>query len=167
MPELRRFVQVDVFTATPLKGNALAVVVDGAGLSDDEMATFARWTHLSETTFLLPPTDPAADYRVRIFTPGGELPFAGHPTLGSAHAWLASGGDPKRPGEVVQQCEIGLVRVRHAGTRFAFAAPPLRRSGPVDAAGRAQVLTSLRISPEALLDLVWVDNGPGWMAARL
>ena len=167
MPELRRFVQVDVFTAAPLKGNALAVVVDGAGLSDDEMAAFARWTHLSETTFLLPPTDPAADYRVRIFTPGGELPFAGHPTLGSAHAWLASGGDPKRPGEVVQQCEIGLVRVRHGGTRFAFAAPPLRRSGPVDAAGRAQVLTSLRISPEALLDLVWVDNGPGWMAARL
>ncbi|HEU6455798.1 MAG TPA: PhzF family phenazine biosynthesis isomerase, partial [Roseateles sp.] len=93
MPELRRFVQVDVFTATPLKGNALAVVVDGAGLSDTEMAEFARWTNLSETTFLLPPTDPAADYRVRIFTPGGELPFAGHPTLGSAHAFLASGGD--------------------------------------------------------------------------
>lgn len=167
MPELRRFVQVDVFTATPLKGNALAVVVDGAGLVDDEMAAFARWTNLSETTFLLPPTDPAADYRVRIFTPGGELPFAGHPTLGSAHAFLASGGDTKRPGEVVQQCAIGLVRVKRDGARLAFAAPPLKRSGPVDAPGRAQAIASLRIAPEALLDLVWVDNGPGWMVARL
>lgn len=168
MPELRRFVQVDVFTATPLKGNALAVVVDGAGLSDAEMADFARWTNLSETTFLLPPTDPAADYRVRIFTPGGELPFAGHPTLGSAHAFLASGGDVKKPGEVVQQCAIGLVRVKREGARLAFAAPPLQRSGPVDdAALRAQALAALRIAPLALLDLVWVDNGPGWMAARL
>jgi PhzF family phenazine biosynthesis protein len=167
MPELRRFVQVDVFTAVPLKGNALAVVVDGAGLSDSEMAEFARWTNLSETTFLLPPTDPAADYRVRIFTPGGELPFAGHPTLGSAHAFLASGGDAKKPGEVVQQCAIGLVRVKRDGARLAFAAPPPKRSGPVGAAERAQAIASLRISPEALLDLVWVDNGPGWMVARL
>ena len=167
MPELRRFVQVDVFTATPLKGNALAVVVDGAGLADAEMAEFARWTNLSETTFLLPPTDPAADYRVRIFTPGGELPFAGHPTLGSAHAFLASGGDVKKPGEVVQQCAIGLVRVKRDGARLAFAAPPLKRSGPVDAATRAQAITSLRIAPEALLDAVWVDNGPGWMVACL
>ncbi len=168
MTELRRFVQVDVFTQEPLKGNPLAVVVDGAGLGDDQMAAFARWTNLSETTFLLPPTDPAADYRVRIFTPGGELPFAGHPTLGSAHAWLASGGDPKKPGEVVQECGIGLVRVRRDGPRLAFAAPPLRRSGPVDeAALRAQVLASLRIGAQDLLDLVWVDNGPGWMAARL
>lgn len=168
MTELRRFVQVDVFTQEPLKGNPLAVVVDGAGLGDDQMAAFARWTNLSETTFLLPPTDPAADYRVRIFTPGGELPFAGHPTLGSAHAWLASGGDPKKPGEVVQECGIGLVRVRRDGPRLAFAAPPLRRSGPVEeAALRAQVLASLRIGTQDLLDLVWVDNGPGWMAARL
>lgn len=167
MTELRRFAQVDVFTATPLKGNALAVVIDGAGLSDDEMAAFARWTNLSETTFLLPPTDPAADYRVRIFTPGGELPFAGHPTLGSAHAFLASGGDAKKPGEVVQQCAIGLVRVKRDGARLAFAAPPLKRSGPVDDATRAQVLASLRIAPAALLDLVWCDNGPGWLAARL
>jgi PhzF family phenazine biosynthesis protein len=165
---LRRFLQLDVFTATPLKGNALAVVVDGAGLADEQMAEFARWTNLSETTFLLPPTDPAADYRVRIFTPGGELPFAGHPTLGSAHAFLASGGDAKKPGEVVQQCAIGLVRVKREGARLAFAAPPLKRSGPVsDAALRAQAVASLRIAPEALLDLVWVDNGPGWMAARL
>lgn len=168
MPELRRFLQVDVFTATPLKGNALAVVVDGAGLSETDMAAFARWTNLSETTFLLPPTDPAADYRVRIFTPGGELPFAGHPTLGSAHAFLASGGDARKPGEVVQQCAIGLVRVKRDGARLAFAAPPLRRSGPVkDAALRAQAIAALRIEPAALLDLVWVDNGPGWMAARL
>ncbi|MCH8857280.1 MAG: PhzF family phenazine biosynthesis protein [Proteobacteria bacterium] len=168
MPELRRFVQVDVFTATPLKGNPLAVVVDAAGLTDEEMAAFARWTNLSETTFLLPPTDPAADYRVRIFTPGGELPFAGHPTLGSAHAFLASGGDAKKPGEVVQQCAIGLVRVKRDGQRLAFAAPPLKRGGPVDdAALRAQVLAALRLAPEALLDLVWVDNGPGWLAARL
>jgi PhzF family phenazine biosynthesis protein len=167
MTELRRFAQVDVFTAEPLKGNPLAVVIDAAGLSDADMAAFARWTNLSETTFLLPPTDPAADYRVRIFTPGGELPFAGHPTLGSAHAFLASGGDVKKPGEVVQQCAIGLVRVKRDGARLAFAAPPLRRSGPVDAAGRAQVLAALRIAPTQLLDLVWCDNGPGWMAARL
>lgn len=167
MTQLRRFAQVDVFTAQPLKGNALAVVIDAAGLSDDDMAAFARWTNLSETTFLLPPTDPAADYRVRIFTPGGELPFAGHPTLGSAHAFLASGGDAKKPGEVVQQCAIGLVRVKRDGARLAFAAPPLQRSGPVGAAEHAQVLASLRIAPEALLDLVWCDNGPGWMAARL
>lgn len=167
MTELRRFAQVDVFTTTPLKGNALAVVIDGGGLSDDEMAAFARWTNLSETTFLLPPTDPAADYRVRIFTPGGELPFAGHPTLGSAHAFLASGGDTKKPGEVVQQCAIGLVRVKRDGARLAFAAPPLKHSGAVDDTTRAQVLASLRIAPEALLDLVWCDNGPGWLAARL
>ncbi|SEK77929.1 phenazine biosynthesis protein PhzF family [Roseateles sp. YR242] len=168
MSELRRFVQVDVFTQQPLKGNPLAVVVDGAGLSQAQMAAFARWTNLSETTFLLPPTDAAADYRVRIFTPGGELPFAGHPTLGSAHAWLASGGDPKKPGEVVQECAIGLVRIRRDGARLAFAAPPLRRQGPVEEpALRAQVLQSLRIEAAALVDLVWVDNGPGWMAARL
>ncbi len=168
MTELRRFVQVDVFTSEPLKGNPLAVVVDGGGVSEAQMAAFARWTNLSETTFLLPPTDPAADYRVRIFTPGGELPFAGHPTLGSAHAWLASGGDPKKPGEVVQECGIGLVRVRRDGGRLAFAAPPLRREGPVEDANlRAQVLASLRLQSEDLLDLVWVDNGPGWMAARL
>jgi PhzF family phenazine biosynthesis protein len=171
MPELRRFVQVDVFTAVPLKGNALAVVVDAGGLSDDEMAAFARWTNLSETTFLLPPTEEGsaegADYRVRIFTPGGELPFAGHPTLGSAYAFLASGGDAKKPGEVVQQCAIGLVRVKRDGARLAFAAPPLKRSGPVDAATRAQAIASLRVAPDAVLDVVWCDNGPGWLAVRL
>ncbi len=165
--QLRRFMQVDVFTAESLKGNPLAVVVDGEGLDEASMAAFARWTNLSETTFLLPPTDPAADYRVRIFTPGGELPFAGHPTLGSAHAWLASGGDPKKPGQLVQQCAIGLVNLRRDGARLAFAAPPLKRSGPVEGPEREQVLRALRITPDELLDLQWVDNGPGWMAARL
>ena len=168
MSQLRRFAQVDVFTDQPLKGNALAVVIDGEGLDEAQMAAFARWTNLSETTFLLPPTDPAADYRVRIFTPGGELPFAGHPTLGSAHAWLASGGDPRKPGELVQQCAIGLVRLKRDGARLAFAAPPLRRCGPVEElALRAQVARSLRLDEAELLDVVWVDNGPGWMAARL
>ena len=164
---LRRFVQVDVFTATALRGNALAVVVDGAGLSDAQMADFARWTNLSETTFLLPPTDAGADYRVRIFTPGGELPFAGHPTLGSAHAWLASGGDPKKPGEVVQQCGVGLVRVKREGARLAFAAPPLLQSGPVDGEVHAQVLRSLGLPAADVLDVQWVSNGPQWIAARL
>jgi PhzF family phenazine biosynthesis protein len=164
---LRRFAQVDVFTAEPLKGNPLAVVIDAGGLTDAQMASFARWTNLSETTFLLPPTAPEADYRVRIFTPGGELPFAGHPTLGSAQVWLASGGDAKRPGEVVQECAIGLVRVKRDGARLAFAAPPLKRSGPVEAPLREQAVRSLRLQDADLLDLVWIDNGPGWMAARL
>ena len=167
----RRFAQVDVFTAMPLLGNALAVVIDGEGLSDGAMASFARWTNLSETTFLLPPTDAAADYRVRIFTPGGELPFAGHPTLGSAHCWLAAGGKPKTKGELVQQCAIGLVRLKRSGPagkeRLAFAAPPLKRSGPVEPELREQALRALRLPAEDVLDLVWVDNGPQWMAARL
>ena len=168
MAQLRRFLQVDVFTDQALKGNPLAVVVDAEGLDEAQMAAFARWTNLSETTFLLPPTDPAADYRVRIFTPGGELPFAGHPTLGSAHAWLATGGDPKRPGELVQQCAIGLVKIKREGARLAFAAPPLKRSGPVEeAALRAQVARALHLAEAELLELAWVDNGPGWMAARL
>jgi PhzF family phenazine biosynthesis protein len=161
----RRFSQLDVFTATPLRGNPLAVVHDATGLSDAQMQDFARWTNLSETTFLLPPADPAADYHVRIFTPGGELPFAGHPTLGSCHAWLAAGGQPKQDGVVVQQCAAGLVRVRQQGARLAFAAPPLRRSGPADATLRARVATVLRLPEDAILRLQWVDNGPGWVAA--
>lgn len=163
----RRFSQLDVFTATPLRGNPLAVVHDATGLSDDEMQDFARWTNLSETTFLLPPSDPAADYLVRIFTPGGELPFAGHPTLGSCHAWLAAGGRPKQDGVVMQQCAAGLVRVRQQGARLAFAAPPLRRSGPADAALRTRVARVLRLPEDAILRLQWVDNGPGWVAALL
>ncbi|MBS1817398.1 MAG: PhzF family phenazine biosynthesis protein [Acidobacteria bacterium] len=167
MTKVRRFTQLDVFTTQPLLGNPLAVVHDAAGLTDLDMAAFARWTNLSETTFLFHPTEPGADYWVRIFTPGGELPFAGHPTLGSAHAWLLAGGRPTRDGEVVQQCGVGLVRVRYTGARLAFAAPPLRRSGPADDAMRAQVATALRIEPDAIVALEWVDNGPGWLAVML
>ena len=171
MPTARRFSQLDVFSDVPLRGNPLAVVHDAGGLGDTEMAAFARWTNLSETTFLLPPDDPGADYKLRIFTPGGELPFAGHPTLGSCHAWLAAGGLPRDARTVVQQCGVGLVRVRRegsgAGARLAFAAPALRRSGPVDASLRAQVLAALRLPDAAVLRLEWIDNGPGWMAALL
>lgn len=160
----RRFLQLDVFSNEALKGNPLAVVVDGDGLLDAQMQQMARWTNLSETTFLLAPTDPAADYRVRIFTPGGELPFAGHPTLGSCRAWLLGGGKPRQAGFVVQQCGIGLVTVR-CGDRLAFDAPPLRRVGAVEGAEREQALASLGLSD--VPDLQWIDNGPGWMAARL
>ena len=162
------FSQLDVFTAQPLRGNPLAVVHDAESLSEAQMAAFARWTNLSETTFLLPPTAPGADYHVRIFTPGGELPFAGHPTLGSCHAWLAAGGVPQGTHEVLQQCGVGLVRIRRDGARLAFAAPPLRRAGPVvDIQLRAQVLASLKLRDDQLRRLQWVDNGPGWMAALL
>jgi PhzF family phenazine biosynthesis protein len=162
----RRFSQLDVFTATPLKGNPLAVVHDADGLSDAEMAAFARWTNLSETTFLLPPTDARADYRVRIFTPGGELPFAGHPTLGSCHAWLAAGGAPKQPGRVVQQCGVGLVDVRRVGARLAFAAPPLKRE-PVDDGLLDRVVDALGLPPADLLAACWLDNGPKWLGLRV
>ncbi len=163
----RRFHQLDVFTAVALKGNPLAVVHDADGLSDDRMADFARWTHLSETTFLLPPTDPAADYRVRIFTPDRELPFAGHPTLGSCHAWLAAGGVPKSAGQVVQQCGVGLVPVRQADGRLAFAAPPLRRSGEADDATLARIAGALRIERAAIVGSQWLVNGPSWVAVML
>jgi len=163
---LRRFTQLDVFTAEPLKGNPLAVVHDAQGLSDERMAAFARWTNLSETTFLLPPTDPQADYRVRIFTPGGELPFAGHPTLGSCHAWLAAGGVPKRDGEVVQQCGIGLVRVRREGSRLAFAAPPTTVES-VDPAFLARVQDALGIEARRVRDAAWLTNGPRQLALLL
>jgi len=163
----RRFHQVDVFAAEATKGNPLAVVHDAAGLDDTQMAAFARWTNLSETTFLLPPTEPGADYRVRIFTPGGELPFAGHPTLGSAWAWLAAGGTPREAGFVVQQCGIGLVRLRQTGGRLAFAAPPLLRSGPADAPTLAQAVQALGVAPEDVVGHQWVVNGPEWLAIRL
>ncbi len=167
MTQPRRFTQLDVFSAQALRGNPLAVVHDAQGLSDAQMADFACWTNLSETTFLLPPTDAGADYRVRIFTPGGELPFAGHPTLGSCQAWLDAGGVPQQAGRVVQECGVGLVTVRQDGPRLAFAAPPLRRSGPADAATRAQIALALRLPDAALLRCEWVDNGPGWVAALL
>ena len=167
----RRFSQLDVFTTVPLRGNPLAVVHDAQGLTDAQMAAMARWTNLSETTFLLPPDDPEADYRVRIFTPGGELPFAGHPTLGSCHAWLAAGGVPRDAAVVVQQCGVGRVRVRRDATpdgqRLAFAAPALRRTGPVEPTLRAQAVAALGLADAQVLRLEWIDNGPGWMGALL
>ena len=164
---LRRFHQLDVFSAVLLKGNPLAVVHAAQGLSNETLAAFARWTNLSETTFLLPPQDPAADYRVRIFTPGGELPFAGHPTLGSCHAWLAAGGVARDPALVVQECGIGLVRIRRHGGRLAFAAPPLRRSGPLEPELLARIVAGLRVAAADVLHHQWVDNGPGWCAVML
>ena len=160
------FSQVDVFTDTPLLGNPLAVVHGADALSDAQMQALARWTNLSETSFLLRPTDPAADYRVRIFTPSRELPFAGHPTLGSCHAWLAAGGQA-RAAAVVQQCGVGLVRIRRDGPQLAFAAPPLRRSGAVEDDVLAHMARALRIDPGAVRASQWVDNGPGWVAVML
>jgi len=163
----RRFRQVDVFTNTPFRGNPVAVVLDGAGLEDDVLQGFARWTNLSETTFVLPPTEPEADYRVRIFTPSLELPFAGHPTLGTCHAWLEAGGVPRSGGPIVQECGAGLVRVRHTDDGLAFAAPPLIRSGPVDGQLVDEVAGMLGVAREDIVDSQWVDNGPGWVAVLL
>jgi PhzF family phenazine biosynthesis protein len=161
----RPFRQLDVFTSEPYRGNPLAVVLDGEGLGEAQMQQFARWTNLSETTFLLSPTDPAADYRVRIFTPGGELPFAGHPTLGSCYAWLAAGGR-MRGDDVVQQCAVGLVRVQRDGERLAFEAPPLRRS-LAESALVAQVLAALGADATKLRAAQWLDNGPQWLGLLL
>jgi PhzF family phenazine biosynthesis protein len=161
------FSQVDVFGSGPLMGNPVAVVHDASGIDDDRLAAFARWTNLSETTFLLPPTDERADYRLRIFTPGAELPFAGHPTLGSAHAWLEAGGVPRVEGTVVQECPIGLVRLRRDPGTLAFAAPGLLRSGPVDDETLAQVAAGLRIERYDIVSSAWVDNGPGWLGIEL
>jgi PhzF family phenazine biosynthesis protein len=163
----RPFAQVDVFTTGPGLGNPLAVVLDGTGLTTAEMRRFARWTNLSETTFLLPPEDPRADYRVRIFTPDDELPFAGHPTLGSCHAWLAAGGVPRECGHVVQECGAGLVAIRRAGEDLAFAAPPLLRSGPVDEGELAAIAATIGLAREAIVDAQWGDNGPGWVMVLL
>ncbi|MFE7505564.1 PhzF family phenazine biosynthesis protein [Promicromonospora sp. NPDC057488] len=168
------FRQVNVFSARPTAGNPVAVVHGAEGLTDEQLAAFARWTNLSETTFLLDPTEAGraagADYRVRIWTPGGELPFAGHPTLGTAHAWLEAGGVPRGP-DVVQECGVGLVRVRRAdtgsGQRLAFAGPPLIRSGAVDDADLAQIARSLRLDVSDVVRSAWVDNGPGWVAVQL
>lgn len=167
----RPFRQVDVFSEVPVGGNPVAVVLDAEGLTDEQMAQFARWTNLSETTFVLPATDPAADYRLRIFTPLRELPFAGHPTLGSAHAWLSTVTEPERdpaePRELVQQCAAGLITVRVTGDRYAFAAPPRRRTGPLDQATLDRVVAALRLTPADIVDHQWVDNGPGWLAVLL
>ena len=161
------FSQVDVFAPGPLTGNPVAVVHDATGLDDDQMAAFARWTNLSETTFLLPPTDPAADYRLRIFTPGGELPFAGHPTLGSAHAWLEAGGVPGTEGRIVQECGVGLVELRRDGEDLAFRAPGFLRAGDVDEQTLAQAIAALGIDRERVLRSNWIDNGPGWLGLQL
>ena len=163
---MRPFKQVDVFTAEPYRGNPLAVVLDGDALSDDEMQRFANWTNLSETTFVVPPTDPAADYKVRIFTTDVELPFAGHPTIGTCHAWLEAGGAPKNAGTVVQECGVGLVTLRHAD-QLAFAAPPLMRSGPVDDSDLADVCAVLGIDRSEVVAAAHADNGPGWIAVEL
>jgi PhzF family phenazine biosynthesis protein len=163
----RRFQQLDVFATGPYSGNPLAVVVDGDGLSDGQMQRFANWTNLSETTFVLPPSDPSADYRVRIFTPDSELPFAGHPTLGTCHAWLEHGGAPGDTETIVQECAAGLVAIRQSATRLAFAAPPLIRSGPVDAELLTRVAGMLGLEQSAIVDAAWADNGPGWVAVLL
>lgn len=169
----RPFRQVDVFTAEPYRGNPVAVVLDAEGLSDEAMGRFARWTNLSETTFLLPPTTPEADYRLRIFTPGGELPFAGHPTLGSCHAWLqgggpdGEGGTPHRAERIVQECGVGLVPLRRGGGRLAFAAPDLLRSGPADEALLATIAAGLGLERGDIQAHAWIDNGPGWVGVLL
>jgi PhzF family phenazine biosynthesis protein len=164
--KIRAFKQVDVFTARPYFGNPLAVVLDGSGLDDAAMQRFAQWTHLSETTFVLPPTEPSADYRVRIFTPGGELPFAGHPTLGTCHAWLEAGGVPKRKDLIVQQCQAGLIPIRRDGARQAFAAPPLKRSAPSPAV-LAQVAAALGLKAQHIIAAQLLDNGPVWLGLLL
>ena len=163
----RPFTQVDVFTDVALRGNPLAVVHDADGLSDTQMQAFARWTNLSETAFLLRPSEPDADYRVRIFTPVRELPFAGHPTLGSCHAWLEQGGTARHSQEVVQQCQVGLVRIRRSAGRLAFAAPACKRTGPVEPEVLEQIVRCLRIDAAAIKASQWVDNGPGWVAVML
>ena len=169
MPQ-RSFKQVDVFTTTPYRGNPLAVVLDGSGLSTEQMQHFTNWTNLSECTFLLPPTPEGAaagaDYRVRIFCPGRELPFAGHPTLGSCHAWLEAGGVP-RGEHVMQECGVGLVKLRRDGNRLAFAAPPLIKSGPLDEADVALIARGLGVAREDITAHAWCDNGPNWRGVML
>jgi PhzF family phenazine biosynthesis protein len=163
----RRFLQVDVFGAAPYTGNPVAVVLDAEGLDADAMRRFSVWSNLSECTFVLPPEHSGADYRVRIFSLSAELPFAGHPTLGTARAWLEAGGVPATPGVVVQECGAGLVPVRVDGDLLAFAAPPLTRSGPVAADELAEVLAVLGVAPADVVDAGWLDNGPGWVGVLL
>jgi PhzF family phenazine biosynthesis protein len=163
----RPFRQVDVFASEPLRGNPVAVVLDGEGLETEEMQRLANWTNLSETAFVLPPTTAEADYRVRIFTPVAELPFAGHPTLGTCHAWLEEGGTPRSTDVMVQECAAGLVEVRRTEYGLAFAAPPLRQGGPVDDELAQRVIETLNLDPDDVVDLQWVDNGPGWIAVLL
>jgi len=165
-PMKRAFAQVDVFTATPYLGNPVAVVLNGTGLSTQDMQGFTNWTNLSEATFVLPPTHPEADYALRIFCPGRELPFAGHPTLGSCHAWLEAGGVPQGA-EVVQECPVGLVRIRRDGQHLAFAAPPLRRSGPLPEDEVLRIAHGLGVTRQDILHHAWCDNGPQWRGVML
>jgi PhzF family phenazine biosynthesis protein len=162
-----QFRQVDVFTETPYFGNPLAVVLGADGLTAEQMQRFANWTNLSETTFVLPPQDGSADYRVRIFTTARELPFAGHPTLGTCHAWLEAGGVPRTPGVVIQECGAGLVPIRRDSDSLAFAAPALLRGGPVDEDLAVHLAEVLGIARAEIVDLQWADNGPGWVAVLL
>ena len=162
----RAFQQVDVFTDTPYFGNPLAVVLDGSGLSTEAMQRFTDWTNLSECTFVLPPTNAEADYRVRIFCPGRELPFAGHPTLGTCHAWLQAGSQP-RGEHVVQECGVGLVRIKRDDARLAFAAPPLRRSGPLEEGDVTLIARGLGIPREDIVAHAWCENGPPWRGVML
>ena len=168
---LRPFQQVDVFTATAYRGNPLAVVLDGSGMSTEAMQQFTDWTNLSEATFVLPPTPEGraagADYRVRIFCPGRELPFAGHPTLGTCHAWLQTGGQPQVAGRVVQECGVGLVTLRRDGERLAFAAPPLIQSGPLAEEDVALIARGLGIARSDVVAHAWCDNGPRWRGVLL
>jgi PhzF family phenazine biosynthesis protein len=164
---MRRLAIVDVFTTMPYRGNPVAVVLDGEGLDGEQMQRLAHWMNLSETTFLLPAKDPEADYRLRIFTPVAELPFAGHPTLGSCHAWLAGGGRPKREEEIIQECGAGLIAVRRTPEGLAFGAPPVVRGGIVEEQLIRRLASLLGISREEIVDAQWVDNGPGWVAVML
>lgn len=161
------FQLIDVFGEAPFSGNPVAVIADRPDLDGEAMQQITRWLNLSETTFLLPPTHPEADYRVRIFTLQRELPFAGHPTLGTCHAWLAGGGKSRTPGRIIQQCGAGLIPIRQDEGRLAFSAPPLVRSGPVEPEMIRQVADILRIPENSIVDAQWVDNGPGWVAVML
>jgi PhzF family phenazine biosynthesis protein len=167
MPRTRAFVQVDVFSTSPYSGNPVAVVLDGTDLSDEEMQRLARWTNLSETTFVLPPTVPEADYLLRIFTPDGELPFAGHPTLGSARAWLDGGGTPRHADRIVQECAVGLITVRRGEDTLSFAAPPRVREGALDEDQLRGIVAAFGITRDRVVAHQWVDNGPGWAVVQL
>ncbi len=167
MSRPREFKQVDVFASAPFLGNPLAAVVDGTDLPAELMQRFARWTNLSETVFLLPPSSPDADYAVRIFTPFQELPFAGHPTLGAARAWLDSGGTPRARGRIVQECGAGLVPIVCDGADLAFQAPATRRSGPIEEDRLAEIAAALGVDAGRILDHQWVDDGPGWAAVKV
>lgn len=161
------FTQVDVFSEQPYGGNPLAVMLDGTGLSDESMHRIARWTNLSETSFIFPPTDPRADYKLRIFTPGGEVPFAGHPTLGSAHAWLEHGGKAHNADTVIQECAAGLITIRQHGKHLSFAAPNMIRTGALEQEYLDALIADMGIKSSQVVAHQWVDNGPGWAVIQL